>query len=147
MGARCELAGAPTERGAKEVVGHGPGERLLGDGEGVLMAERARGVARLHEGAGALRFAAPGKALGETRGGAVVMQRVRERVQRDGAVARAHCVVDRATDVRGLGEVVGEELRLLHRDLRHHALDDLTDTAVEILAIPRRDGVIDQFAQ
>src|SRR2546423_15633191 len=42
---------------------------------------------------------------------------------------------------------MSEQLRLLHRDLGHHALNDLTDASVEILAIPRRDGVVDELAQ
>jgi len=36
-----------------------------------------------------------------------------------------------------LGEVIGEKLGLLDRDLGHHALDDLADPPVQILAVPR----------
>ena len=82
-----ELAGAAPKCGADHVIGERTAERVLRDRERVLMAERARRIARLHECASALRLPAAGKALGEARGGAIVMERVRERVQRDSTLA------------------------------------------------------------
>ena len=74
--ARRQLPGPAAEGGPDDVVGHRSGERVLRDRERILVSERACRVARLHQSAGALRFAATGEALGELRGSAIVMERV-----------------------------------------------------------------------
>src|SRR5438093_272697 len=142
-----KLAGAAPKSRADGIVGQRSAERVLRDRERVLVSEGACRVARLDECAGALRVAAAGKPLGKTSGGAVWGKRLRKRPQRDGAVTGAHRVFDRPGDVGRLGEVIGEKLRLLDRDLRYHAFDDLTDPPVKVLTVARRDRVVHELAQ
>src|SRR6267378_5673860 len=87
-----ELTGTAPERGSHDVVGQRAAKGVLGDRERVLVSERACRIAGLHEGASALRWAASRKALGKTRGRAIVMERLGQRVQRDRAFARSHRV-------------------------------------------------------
>src|SRR5947208_16530774 len=49
----------------------------------------------------------------------------------------------RAGDLSRVREVVSKELGLLSRELRHHALEDLADPAVQLRALTRADGFVD----
>ena len=114
---RRELARAAPERAADLALGGCAGEPFFGERERVAFAaEAARRVARAQE-RDRPRLVPVGQALSHLGDVAVVVQRVREIVQRLRAAARAHSVVDGARRVGRVRVVVGEQLGLLDRDL------------------------------
>ena len=80
MRAGGELTGATAKRGTEDLVRKRTAERLLRDGESVLVADARAASHACTERTRTLRLAAARQPLCEARSGAVVMERVRERV-------------------------------------------------------------------